>query len=146
MQRPSVCSVVYLFDCTRLSVRFRGDPSDTDPFEPQSDGVRTIFPFWVSGARPGEGYIELPYTLAQDFMVFILMQEKSPKIWQQKLDWVAERGGMAHLITHPDYTHGATGEAGLTEYPAQYYETFLNYVEQRYAGRYWNALPRDVAQ
>ena len=32
MQRPSVCSVVYLFDCTRLSVRFRGDPSESDTY------------------------------------------------------------------------------------------------------------------
>lgn len=129
-----------------LNVAYDASTFDTDPFEPQSDGVKTIFPFWVSGAKQGEGYIELPYTLVQDFTVFILMQEQSPKIWQQKLDWVAEKGGMAHLITHPDYTRFATGEARLTEYPVRYYETFLNYVEQRYAGQYWNALPQDVAQ
>ena len=49
------------------------------------------------------GYIELPYTLAQDSTLFILLQEQSAEIWRRKLDWVAEHGGMALVNVHPDY-------------------------------------------
>jgi len=45
----------------------------------------------------------MPYTLPQDHCPFVIMREKDCKIWKEKLDWIAERGGMALLITHPDY-------------------------------------------
>jgi hypothetical protein len=31
------------------------------------------------------------------------MGEKTISIWKKKLDWIVEKGGMALLITHPDY-------------------------------------------
>ncbi|HIH97178.1 MAG TPA: hypothetical protein HA348_06860 [Thermoplasmata archaeon] len=34
----------------------------------------------------------------------------------------------------------------LEEYPAEYYEQFLNYVKEKYEGRYWHALPKDIAR
>ena len=37
-----------------LNVLYDASTFDTDPFEPQPDGVGTIFPFWVPGER-GEG-------------------------------------------------------------------------------------------
>ena len=129
-----------------LHIEYDASTFDVDPFEPQSDGVGTIFPFWVADSVYGPGYIELPYTMAQDFTLFVLMQEDSPQIWQRKLDWLAEKGGMAHVITHPDYTSFHTGQPGLTEYLARYYEMFLNYVEQHYSGQYWNALPQEVSR
>ena len=88
---------------------------DTDPFEPQQNPVRTIFPFWVQNkVYPGidqkgvfseglKGYVELPYTLPQDFTLFILMKEQNIDIWKDKLDWIAEKGGMALFNSHPDY-------------------------------------------
>ena len=48
-----------------------------------------------------KGYIELPYTLPQDFTLFVLLQEKTPKTWMKKLDWIAEKGGMALVNVHP---------------------------------------------
>src|SRR5260370_1430837 len=53
---------------------------DTDPFEPQPDGVNTVFPFLVS-RDDGSAYVELPYTLPQDFTLFLLLQETSADIW-----------------------------------------------------------------
>ena len=116
---------------------------DTDPFEPEPDGVRTIFPFWVPGPD-GTGYVELPYTLAQDFTLFVVLRETSINVWKEKLDWIARRGGMAMLITHPDYMCFDGQGRKPDEFPAAYYEELLTYVREKYADRCWAALPRDV--
>ena len=55
-----------------LDIEYDASTFDTDPFEPDSDGVGTIFPFWVPGNPEQDGYVELPYTLPQDFLLFIL--------------------------------------------------------------------------
>jgi glycosyltransferase involved in cell wall biosynthesis len=127
-----------------LEIEYDASTFDTDPFEPQPEGVNTIFPFWVP--RPGGGgYVELPYTLPQDSTMFLVLQEKSPEIWKRKLDWLVRRGGMALVNVHPDYV-GFTGKKReASEYPAALYEQFLNYIRDNYAGQYWNALPREVA-
>jgi predicted glycosyltransferase/peptidoglycan/xylan/chitin deacetylase (PgdA/CDA1 family) len=86
-----------------LDIEYDASTFDTDPFEPQPDGMSTIFPFLVPGRDGQKGYVELPYTLPQDFLLFVLMQEKNIDIWKKKLDWIAEKGGMALLIAHPGY-------------------------------------------
>jgi glycosyltransferase involved in cell wall biosynthesis len=127
-----------------LDVKYDASTFDTDPFEPQPDGVKTIFPFWVS--RPdGSGFIELPYTLPQDSTLFLLLQEKSIDIWKRKLDWLVERGGMVLLNVHPDYV-GFGEKIGRREFPAAHYRELLAYVREKYAGQYWQALPREVAE
>ncbi len=117
---------------------------DTDPFEPQSDGAGTIFPYWVSGNSSNHGFLELPYTLVQDFTLFVLLGEKTIDIWKQKLDWIAANGGMALLNSHPDYMSFTTGPCGSEEYPATLYSGFLTYVKHRYHGQYWHVLPSEV--
>ena len=154
-----------------LNVEYDVSTFDTDPFEPQPDGVGTIFPFWVPAppnpelvtrnsepelgcsepgtrnskpelgcSEPGtrnskpetvskNGYIELPYTLPQDHTLFIIMGEKNIDIWKQKLDWIAENGGMALLIAHPDYMDFDGKKLALREYSARYYEEFLKYIK-----------------
>ena len=87
----------------QLDIEYDASTFDTDPFEPQPDGVRTIFPFFVQNGAPDSGYVELPYTLPQDFTLFVLMGHKDIGLWKEKLRWIAENGGMALLITHPDY-------------------------------------------
>jgi len=128
-----------------LEVSYDSSTFDTDPFEPQPDGVGTIFPFWVPRAD-GSGYVELPYTLPQDFSLFVIHQEAGIDIWRRKLDWIAERGGMALLNVHPDYVHFADGAAPAGEYPESHYRSFLEYVKTRYGGTYWHPLPRIMAQ
>ena len=150
-----------------LSIQYDASTFDTDPFEPQPDGRHTIFPFWVpapgvqkSGAnrlgasqKPSStagmlraGYVELPYTLPQDFTLFLLLREQTPNIWLQKVDWIARHGGMALVNVHPDYLcfDGATPKA--MEYPSTHYKALLEYVSQRYDGVFWNTTPRKVAQ
>ncbi len=131
-----------------LAMEYDASTFDTDPFEPQPDGVRTIFPFWVPGANDqgdGGGYVELPYTIPQDHTLFVVLREPNIDIWKQKLDWVAARGGMALINTHPDYMCFG-GPRGRDEFPASFYEEFLAYAQEKYAGAFWHALPREVAR
>jgi hypothetical protein len=139
-----------------LGIRYDASTFDTDPFEPQPEGCQTIFPFWVP--RPfmnhepqftrhvsPNGYVELPYTLPQDFTLFSLLRETTTDIWRRKLDWIAEHGGMALIDTHPDYMalDGSNQKPG--EYPIELYRELLDYVRTKYSGEYWPALPRQVA-
>ncbi len=129
----------------QLGVEYDASTFDTDPFEPEPDGAGTVFPFWVPGPH-GSGYVELPYSLAQDFTLFVVLRERNIDIWKRKLDWVAERGGMTLLNTHPDYMCFDDGRPARDEYPVRYYEEFLGYAREKYAGAFWSATPRDVAR
>ena len=128
-----------------LDIEYDASTFDTDPFEPQSDGVSTIFPFWVCNQQTGKGYVELPYTMAQDFTLFILLNQKDARIWEQKLDWIADHGGMALINTHPDYMNFSQSQKNFDEYPAEYYARFLAYAAKKYGDVVWHALPREVA-
>jgi hypothetical protein len=150
-----------------LNIDYDMSTFDTDPFEPQPEGRHTIFPFWVaapasqrsevrslmsaasvsdtrhSAGRAG-GYVELPYTLPQDSTLFLLLQERSIDLWKQKVDWIAQNGGMILLNTHPDYMQ-LKGEGGNRSYPIEFYQEVLTYVRSKYAESYWHALPREAA-
>nr|CBX31451.1 hypothetical protein N47_E49630 [uncultured Desulfobacterium sp.] len=128
-----------------LNIEYDCSTFDTDPFEPQPDGVHTIFPFRVSGNSKQKDYIELPYTLPQDFLLYILMREKNIDIWKNKLDWIAENGGMALFTTHPNYI-SFDGQLHYEEYPLGFYTEFLEYIKSKYEGQYWHALPKDMAR
>ncbi len=129
-----------------LNIDYDASTFDTDPFEPQPDGVGTIFPFWVKAPSAMRGFVELPCTLPQDFVLFILLKQKDINIWKQKLDWIAERGGMALLITHPDYMNFGKEKLGLEEFPVEYYEQFLIYTKTKYEHRCWHVLPKDISR
>jgi peptidoglycan/xylan/chitin deacetylase (PgdA/CDA1 family) len=129
-----------------LDIDYDASTFDTDPFEPQPNGVGTIFPFWVSKDSTKKGYVELPYTLPQDFTLFILMKEKNINIWKKKIDWISKKGGMALVNTHPDYMKFDDGKLGIEEYPARYYQEFLEYIKGRYEGQYWHVLPKEMAR
>jgi hypothetical protein len=152
-----------------LEVEYDASTFDTDPFELQPDGVTTIFPFWVPApaeppsspagrvaSRPREsdsvkpsrhrGFIELPYTLVQDISLFIILDQTTTRTWEQKLDWIAERGGMALLNVHPDYMGFSRGGYRAGSFAPSLYGGFLQYLARRYGDSYWHALPRDVAR
>jgi len=129
-----------------LNIEYDMSTFDTDPFEPQSDAIDTIFPFWVPGKEPGSGYVEMPYTLPQDFTLFVLMHEKSINIWKQKLDWIAEKGGMALINVHPDYMNFGSGKNNSEEFPASFYRQFLEYVKNKYEDKFWHVLPGKMAE
>jgi len=128
-----------------LEIQYDSSTFDTDPFEPQPDGVQSLFPIWIRGEREGCGYVELPYTLPQDMTLFVLFRHRDTRAWQDKLAWIAERGGMALVVTHPDYMYWGDGRRKVDEYPFELYRDFLLRVASEYRGQYWNALPRELA-
>ena len=137
-----------------LDIRYDLSTFDSDPFEPQPEGRHTIFPFWVP--RPGmsrtmsshqdvPGYVELPYTLAQDSTLFLVLGETTPEIWHKKLDWIVARGGMALVNTHPDYIDFSKDGNCRNRYPAQRIREFLAYIQEKFAGQFWNPCAKDLA-
>jgi hypothetical protein len=119
---------------------------DTDPFEPQPDPAKTIFPYWVSNGTESGGYLELPYTLPQDHLIFVILREKTIDIWREKVDWIARHGGMVLLNTHTDYMSINGGKLRDETYPVRYYVEFLKYIQSRYADEYFHALPKDISK
>jgi peptidoglycan/xylan/chitin deacetylase (PgdA/CDA1 family) len=128
-----------------LDIEYDSSSFDTDPFEPQPDGVHTIFPFLVPGGERG-GYVELPYTLPQDFTLFILFRHQTIDIWKTKLEWIAKNGGMALLNTHPDYLAFGNRKCTYAEYKSDLYREFLEFIKSAYQDQLWSVLPRDIAR
>jgi len=128
-----------------LNVQYDASTFDADPFEPQPDGIGTIFPSWIGRNGTREGYVEMPYTLPQDFTLFVLLKEKTIDIWRKKLDWVVEQGGMVLLNTHPDYMNFKGKNDRYDAYPVGYYINFLDHIRTAYKDQYWNVLPKDLA-
>ncbi len=129
-----------------LNIKYDLSTFDTDPFEPDNEGLNTIFPQWIDPLGDRPGYMELPYTLVQDSTLFLLLKNRDINIWEKKLDWIADQGGMALLNTHPDYMDfSPKGKLSTRTYPASLYRDFLTYVRTKYNGMFWHALPHDVA-
>jgi peptidoglycan/xylan/chitin deacetylase (PgdA/CDA1 family) len=102
---------------------------DTDPFEPQSGGCCTWLPF-----HNGE-LVELPLTVTMDHTLFVVLRGTAD-VWTSKVDYLRSRGGMAVVLTHPDYMEEAER--------LEAYDRLLARYEG--AGDLWAALPRDVAR
>jgi len=159
----------------QLNIEYDATTFDTDPFEPQPDGAGTIFPFWVPRIRTAalnpnpnldpassrfvapkvsakadqlsrDGFVELPYTLVQDSTLFLLLREAGPDVWLDKLDWLADKGGMALVNVHPDYICFPGEHKSFSTFPLGHYVALLNHVRTRYATDVWHALPRDVSR
>lgn len=129
-----------------LRIEYDSSTFDTDPFEPQPDGVGTIFPIWIAENDDRGGYVELPYTLPQDSTLFIILKEKNIDIWRRKIDWIAEKGGMALLNTHPDYMAIGADPTNSFEYPVERYIEFLDYVKSNYSEEMWHPLAHQIAK
>ena len=131
---------------TNLDISYDCSTFDTDPFEPQPDGVKTIFPYWYQSEITGRWFVEIPYTLSQDFTLFVIKQEKDISNWKEKLKWIAQKGGMATVIVHPDYINfDRSGKNKIDEYHSELYAEFLEHITIEYKNRYWNPFPEELA-
>jgi hypothetical protein len=101
---------------------------DTDPFEPQGGGSCTWWPFFI-----GE-LVELPITLLMDHTLFEILR-RDESVWIDKTAVLREHGGMALLITHPDYF--------LNPDRLAVYDRFLAGLEDDQT--VWRALAGEVA-
>ena len=90
----------------------------------------SIWPFMMGR------FVELPFTLPQDHTLLSMAGESSPRVWLEKVDFIERHGGMAMMITHPDYL--------LDPKFFEVYEAFLQRMSQK--SGYWHALPRDAAR
>lgn len=141
----------------RLDVRYDASTFDTDPFEAQSDGTASIFPFWMSAGEdhpfrklepvPNNlgGYVELPYTLPQDSTLFLVLREQSPRIWTEKLDWIARCGGMALVNVHPDYVQFEGDAPSPRKFPISHYSELLKHARATHDSTFWQPLPGELA-
>jgi hypothetical protein len=103
---------------------------DTDPYEPMPGGTMSIWPFQLGS------FVELPYTLVQDHTLLVILGERTPRIWLDKVDFIARWQGMALVNAHPDYL--------LDPEHLAVYEAFLRAMADK--GEYWHALPCTVAR
>jgi hypothetical protein len=103
---------------------------DTDPFEPLPGGTMSIWPYFIGR------FVELPATLVQDHTLVMLLGERSPRLWLEKVDFLERYRGLALVDTHPDYLRDDT--------TWQVYADFLQAMREREG--YWHALPRDIAR
>jgi hypothetical protein len=102
---------------------------DTDPYEPQRGGCCSWLPFF------NRDLVELPITLVQDHTLFVILGEPDGSAWIDKLAYLRQVGGMALLITHPDYM--------LDESRLAAYSNLLARVSND--DDVWRALPREVS-
>jgi peptidoglycan/xylan/chitin deacetylase (PgdA/CDA1 family) len=129
-----------------LDIEYDISTFDTDPFEPQPEGICRIFPFWHKDSSCKHGFVEIPYTLPQDHNLYIILREKDIRIWVEKLDWIADKGGMALINTHPDYMRFDGTRCSFEEYPVDRYAAFLEHIKTKYANQYWHPLAKEMAR
>lgn len=113
-----------------LDMEYDSSFFDVDPYEPQPGGCMSIWPFFVGR------FVELPYTLAQDYTLSAVLRETTPRIWLDKVDFIEAHCGLALLNSHPDYLRERNRW--------RVYEEFLRAMESR--GGYWQALPHEIAR
>jgi peptidoglycan/xylan/chitin deacetylase (PgdA/CDA1 family) len=112
----------------RLGFDYDTSFSDVARYEPQAGGSCSWLPFFI------DDLVELPITLPMDHTLFELLGRSDGRAWAEKARFLRRRGGMALLLTHPDYL--------LEEDRLRAYTDFLDeFAEDTTA---WRALPRDV--
>ena len=102
---------------------------DTDLFEPIPGGTMSIWPFYIGH------FVELPYTLLQDYTLTSVLKENTPRKWLEKVDFIEKYHGMVLVNSHPDYLKDKT--------VWNVYSDFL--TEMKVRRGYWQALPREAA-
>jgi hypothetical protein len=104
---------------------------DTDPHEPIPGGTMSIWPFTLGH------FIELPYTLLQDYTLVNVLQESSPKVWLDKVAFLKQYNGLALVNVHPDYL--------LAKNSWDIYTEFLGSMQQM-RSQFWHDLPCNIAR
>jgi hypothetical protein len=112
-----------------LGFEYDTSTPDTDPYEPQPGGCCSTLPFLH------RGMVELPITLPQDHTLFAVLGHADGSVWQDKTQHIRRQGGMALVLTHPDYAVEAR--------VAEAYRTLL--ASFHADPTVWHALPHEAA-
>lgn len=113
----------------RLGLDHDSSWSDVARYEPQGGGSCSVLPFFV------DDVVELPITLPMDHTLFELLDRRDESAWLEKCGLLRSRGGLALLLTHPDYL--------LDDELLAVYGRFLDVVAADTSA--WHALPREVS-
>jgi len=113
-----------------LDIEYDSSFFDTDLYEPIAGGTMSVWPFHLGR------FVELPYTLVQDHTLVHILGERTPRLWLEKVDFIASVHGMALMLTHPDYLRDPRAW--------RIYRNFLEVMDER--RDYYHALPVDVAR
>jgi hypothetical protein len=108
---------------------------DTAPYEPTPGGSCSYLPYFIGNPGTAGDMVELPITLPMDHTVFQILQHPDATVWLDKAAHVRERGGMALVLTHPDYVDDPRVADGYRRLLEAY----------RADPGVWRALPREVA-
>lgn len=112
----------------RLGFDYDSSYSDVARYEPQPGGSCSWLPFFINDL------VELPITLPMDHTLFEILGHADGNAWYDKAAFLRDRGGMALLLTHPDY---------LNDVRLREYERFLKEVGGDETA--WCALPHEVS-
>ena len=112
-----------------LDILYDASCFDYDPYQPFPGGTGSIWPFMAGK------FVELPYTVPQDHVLFYTIKKQDISIWKEKVRWLAANHGMVLTLTHPDYLQE---KAHL-----RLYEEFLAYLKE--IPDAWHCLPREMA-
>lgn len=112
-----------------LSIEYDLSFFDTDPYEPMPGGTMSIFPYFLGH------FVELPYTLMQDYTLASFLKEDSPRLWLKKIAFIEQYNGMALINSHPDYL--------LDKRTRDVYTRFLEEMQTKDTA--YHALPRDAS-
>jgi hypothetical protein len=108
---------------------------DTAPYEPEPGGSCSYLPYFIgSPGRPGD-MVELPITLPMDHTLFTILQQPDASVWLDKAAHLRDRGGMALILTHPDYATDPRVTDGYRQLLAKFHDD----------PTVWRALPGEVA-
>lgn len=103
----------------------------TGRLEVQRGGCCTTMPYFVGKV------LEIPLTTTQDYALFNVLNDYSTRLWQEQLEAIADRHGLASFIAHPDYLLEARAR--------RTYESLLEILAaKRAADHCWVALPGEV--
>lgn len=114
---------------SRLGLDHDSSWSDVARYEPQCGGSCSILPFFVGQV------VELPITLPMDHTLFELLGHQDGSAWTEKAAFLRARGGLALLLTHPDYL--------LHDRLLGAYERFVGDLAGDASA--WHALPREAS-
>jgi len=112
-----------------LNILYDASCFDYDPYQPFPGGTGSIWPFIVGK------FVELPYTVPQDHVLFYELQARDISIWKEKAKWLVKNHGMVLTLTHPDYLQERDH--------LKHYEELLAFLAELPDA--WHCLPREMA-
>ncbi len=115
---------------TAMPFRYDSSFPDTDPYEPQTGGCCSIWPYFLGDM------VELPLSLPQDHTLFEILRHTDIAVWKEKMEWLLMHGGIGVINIHPDYM--------LTDDRLQLYRAMLEYVKG--LSGVWHVQPHQAAQ